>query len=81
MTTTPTLNGSGGTSLRMNDHATKSDGPVVASAGSVAKPDDVDDSDLSVAGEEDPGAALDMIGAGSDGPEAQWCPWPRDASA
>jgi hypothetical protein len=81
MTTAPTLNGSGGTSLRTNDHATKSAGLIVASGGKAAKSDDVDDSDLSIAGEEDPGAALDMIGAGSDGPEAQWCPWPRDASA
>jgi hypothetical protein len=81
MTTAPTLNGSGIPALRTTDRATHSDGLAVASEGDFANSDDVDDSDLSVAGEEDPGAALGVIGPGTDGPEARWCPWPREASA
>lgn len=39
-----------------------------------------DDFNSSVAGEEDPGAALDLIDPMSDAPDA-WCPWPRERSA
>lgn len=45
-----------------------------------------DDADSSVAGEEDPGAALDVVDvvdvvdSGPVRPGA-WCPWPREPSA
>jgi hypothetical protein len=63
------------------DHATSFDGLVVANGGDVSDSDDVDDADLSVAGEEDPGAALDVIGPRTDEPGARWCPWPREVLA
>jgi len=63
------------------DHATTPNGRVVASAGAVAHAEDVDNPDLSVAGEEDPGPALDVTGPRSDEPEARWCPCPRQVAA
>lgn len=39
-----------------------------------------EDSNLSVAGEKDPGAVLDLIGPGIHAPDA-WCLWPRERSA
>jgi hypothetical protein len=39
-----------------------------------------EDASFSVAGEEDPGAALDLVGPTTGGPEA-WCTWPRERSA
>jgi len=41
-----------------------------------------DDSNSSVAGEEDPGAALDVLGpAAAAWPAEGWCPWPKERSA
>lgn len=79
--TTPTLIGSGITSPRTTDCASRSDGPAVAGGGDVTHSDDAEDSDLSVAGEEDRGAALDMTGPKTSEPGARWCPWPREACA
>lgn len=81
MTTVPARDARAITSKRTTDNATISDAIVVASECNLAHSDDVDGSNFSIAGEEDPGAALDVIGLGADGPEAQWCPWPREASA
>jgi hypothetical protein len=39
-----------------------------------------DESNASVAGEEDPGAALDLLDTGAASP-AGWCPWPQQRSA
>ena len=36
-----------------------------------------DDGNESVAGEEDPGAAPDLLGSTADSPE-RWCRWPKD---
>ena len=36
-----------------------------------------DDGNESVAGEEDPGAAPDLLGSTADWPE-RWCRWPKD---
>jgi hypothetical protein len=81
MTTAPSLKGSGITSLPTMDHATKSDGLAATSDGEVAGSDDIAEADLSVPGDEGPGAALLLIGSGTDQPEARWSPWPREASA
>jgi hypothetical protein len=81
MTTVPTLDASPSTSCRTTDYGTMSDAVFAASECNSAYSDDADDSGLSVAGEEDPGAALDVIGSGTDRPEAQTCPWLKEASA
>jgi hypothetical protein len=81
MTLVPSLDASAITSRRATDNATISEALIAVSKCSFEHSDDVDGSSLSVAGEEDPGAALDVIGSSADGPEAQWCPWPREASA
>jgi hypothetical protein len=40
-----------------------------------------DDPNSSVAGEEDPGAALDMLGPATAWPVQGWCLWPKERSA
>jgi hypothetical protein len=40
-----------------------------------------DDPNSSVAGEEDPGAALDVLGPAAAWPAEGWCPWPKKSSA
>jgi hypothetical protein len=46
-----------------------------AGAGAVG----TDDSNSSVAGEEDPGAALDVLGPGAAWPVEGCCPWPKES--
>lgn len=40
----------------------------------------VGEDNMSIVGEEDPGAALDLLRPATQGPEA-YCPWPRESSA
>jgi hypothetical protein len=40
-----------------------------------------DESNSSVAGEEDPGAALDVLDPAAAWPAEGWCPWPKERSA
>lgn len=51
-----------------------------ASACEVSDTERREDSNVSVAGEEDPGAALDLIAPSTDAPGA-CCPWPSERSA
>ena len=43
-----------------------------------ARPDDFN---ASVAGEEDPGASLDLIAPAPTDAPAAWCPWPRERAS
>lgn len=45
-----------------------------------AKEVQVGQDNMSILGEEDPGAALDLLRPAAEGPEA-YCPWPRESSA
>jgi hypothetical protein len=74
MTSVPPLTGRCETSTQ-TDPGIGSDGYVVANDHEVIGPDGNEDSNFSVAGEEDPGAALDLNGPSTNGTEA-WCPWP-----
>lgn len=61
-------------------HGTMSDSRVAASDREVASADVGEDSNVSVAGEEDPGAAVELIDPITHAPDA-WCPWPGERSA
>lgn len=79
MTTVLPLIGRGITSGRPC-HDIESDSRVATSDREVAGGDGGEDSNVSVTGEEDPGAALDLIDPRTDASDA-WCPWPREPSA
>jgi hypothetical protein len=79
MTNVLTLIDSGIAALRI-DHTLEPDRLAATSEHETVGDGRGEDASSSVAGEEDPGAALDLVGPTTEGPEA-CCPWPRERSA
>jgi hypothetical protein len=80
MTIALSLIGTGITSLRTTTQVIESGDPIADGDAKRVGSDDGYDSGWSVAGEEDPGAALDLVDREDDGTGAS-CPWPRERSA
>jgi hypothetical protein len=62
------------------DHTLEPDRLAATSDHDAAGEGRGEDANFSVAGEEDPDAALDLVDPTTEGPEAN-CPWPRERSA
>jgi len=62
------------------DHTLEPDRPASISDDDAAGEGRGEDVNSSVVREEDPGAALDLVGPTTEGPEA-FCLWPRERSA